>query len=311
MTNQIQEYLYFINNAPGEEQLCQLEMKYMFNQQPEGKLLFSTQEVDPSRSIFFKERLGIMYRAQTFEQLVQQVIEQPMAFESYKILFIKLPDQSVGYRERLKLLNDIGAHIGGEADMYNPKQLLGLTEVNGEWLFGILDPNSNVWCTHENKPYSYSISLSVRNSRAVANIAIGQDFTQRMIDPCCGVGTVVLEALSIGGNIVGNELNFKIYKSAEANLEAFGYSTVMTHGDIQDLEGHYDVAIVDLPYGHFVPIDPDIQLMIMKNARRLADKLVIVTQSIMDAELNEAGFTVVDQCEIKKGKFSRYISVCV
>ena len=50
--------------------------------------------------------------------------------------------------------------------------------------FGTLEPNSNEWVLHENKPHSYSFSLSVRVSRAIANLAVGRDFSKRIIDPC-------------------------------------------------------------------------------------------------------------------------------
>ncbi|MGL4338182.1 MAG: TRM11 family SAM-dependent methyltransferase [Turicibacter sp.] len=305
-----EEFLYFINYSEGEEQLCKLEMNVLFDLKVEEKLFFSNLDINPSRSIFFKERLQILYRAASFESLVESVKINPMSFESYKILFIRLPQHIIEYKERLQLLYTIGAHIGGEADMYEPKQLLALTEVNGEWLFGILEKNNNEWVSHENKPHSYSFSLSVRNARAVANIAIGRDLSQTVIDPCCGAGTVVLEALTVGGNIVGNELNPSVAWKAQENLKHYGYENVIQMGDIADIKAHYDVSIVDLPYGHFSPIEPQIQSMIMQNARRISDKLVMVTQIIMDDDLRAAGFEIMAQCQVKKGKFIRYVTVC-
>ena len=70
------------------------------------------------------------------------------------------------------------------------------------------------------------------------------------------------------------------------------------------------MAILDLPYGHFNPISPEVQRMIIENARRIADELVIVTQVKMDDILVSAGFEIVDQCEAIKGKFVRYITIC-
>lgn len=306
----VKGYLYVINYAEGEESLCQLEMKVLFNQPLVDKWLWSDIAVDPSRSVFIKERLTVYYQANSFEDLYESVKNQPLSYETFKILFLKFKNHELSYKERLERLYGVGSLIGGEADMYEPKQLLGLTELNGQWLFGILEQNCNEWVTHENKPHSYSFSLSVRVSRAVANIAVGHDVTKRIIDPCCGAGTVVLEVLTIGGQIVGNELNPKVAWKAEENLKYYGYENIIQIGDIQDIQEHYDVAILDLPYGHFNPIAPEIQRMIIENARRIADHLVIVTQINMDDILRSVGFEVVDQCKAVKGKFVRYITVC-
>ena len=151
----IKGYLYVINYAEGEESLCRLEMKILLNQSFEDKWILSDIEIDPSRSVFIKERLTIYYQADSFESLHEMVLKQPMSFETFKLLFMRFKDQSLEYKERLKRLYAIGSLIGGEADMYEPKQLLGLTELNGKWYFGTLEPNCNEWVKHENKDFQF------------------------------------------------------------------------------------------------------------------------------------------------------------
>ena len=303
-------YLYVFNHAEGEDELYALELKTLFGTAPSKKYLISEVDLDPSRSVFIKERLTLMYEAASLEDLCGQIQERPIGFETFKILYLRFPGESLDYRQRLAALGQIGGLVGGEADMYHPAQLLGLAELEDRWLFGILEPNENSWVLHENKPFSYSFSLSVRVSRALANIAIGHDFSQKLIDPCCGVGTVVLEALAVGGRIRGNELNPKVAEKAVANLRHYGHDPVIEVGDIKDVKGHYDTAIIDLPYGHFNPIAPEDQQLILREARRLARKLILVTQVDMAPELAAAGFVRVDGCRVKKGKFVRYITIC-
>ena len=48
----------------------------------------------------------------------------------------------------------------------------------------------------------------------------------------------------------------------------------------------------------------------MKTARRIADKLVIVTFEDMKTDIAEAGFDIVDSCVVCKGSFKRYIDIC-
>jgi len=306
----MKNYLYVINYAEGEEMLCKLELKILFKQELTQKWLISPIKIEPSRSVFIKERLTILAEALTFETVYDQVQQQSLVFESFKLLFLRFPNQTLRYRERLSRLNEIGSLIGGEAAMYNPKQLLGLTELDGKWLFGLLKPNDNTWVHHENKPYSYSFSLGVRLSRAIANIAIGHDFDKKIIDPCCGVGTVILEGLTVGGKMEGNELNEKVSWKARENLKYYGYEPLITTGDIKEIEGHYQVAIIDLPYGHFNPIAPESQQQILNAARRLADQLILVTQVEMHNEIKAAGFKLIEQCPVAKGRFIRYVNLC-
>ena len=303
-------YLYNLNHAEGEEQLFEWEIRTLFGTSPKKKQLTSPLEISPHRSVFIKERLTINYEAASFEALVELVKNQPLTFETFKCLWVKYPNQSLPYRSRLAVMKEICHYIGGEADMTAPKQLLGLTEYEGRWLFGELLPNENSWVSHENKPHSYSNSLSVRVSRALANIVVGHDYSKKIVDPCCGVGTVVLEVLTVGGNIVGNELNPLIAEKARENLVAYGYEPVIKTGDIQDLQGSFDTAIIDLPYGHFNPISPEDQQMIIKEAGRLAKNLFLVTQVDMKQEIEAAGFLAKEQCRVKKANFTRFITLC-
>ena len=50
-------------------------------------------------------------------------------------------------------------------------------------------------------------------------------------DPCCGIGTILVEALSMDINIVGRDINHFVVRS-----------------DIAGVERHYDVAILDMPF---------------------------------------------------------------
>ena len=303
-------YLYFVNHGNGEEALCDLEFRAIFNQTQENKMLRSEVLFDASRSVFVKQRLTILAESACFETLVEQVKALALGYESYKILYIRLPHHTLAYHDRLTYLGTIGAHIEGPADMYAPKRLLGLTEVDGMWLFGLLDLNDNEWSRHENKPHSYSFSCGVRTARTMANLAVLHQTDATVIDPCCGVGTVVLELLTIGVEAFGNELSEKVAKNANENLVAYGCEPIVTTGDIQAVTGTYDAVIIDLPYGHFTPVEPEVQKMIMREARRLGRRFIILTQVIMNDWLEEVGFTVLDQAPVHKGNFVRYVTIC-
>lgn len=88
---------------------------------------------------------------------------------------------------------------------------------------------------------------------------------------------------------------------------------LITKDDINLHQGHYDVAIIDIPYNLYTPITHQQQCAIIQSARRLCDKLVLVSYEKMDEEIQEAGFFIKD-CVLRKKteyvKFGRYIYVC-
>jgi tRNA G10 N-methylase Trm11 len=194
--------------------------------------------------------------------------------------------------------------------MHDPKVLLGLTKFNGKWIFGLYEKNNMEWHRHDNKPHTYSHSLSIRDARAIVNIAVGNNHDAKIIDPCCGVGTVVIEGLSMGLNIRGSDINRFTVRNAKENLLYFEMPDVIKKQDMHTITEKYDVAIVDIPYGIFVPVTLEQQTEIIKSSRRIADKQVIITFEDMNDVFEAAGLEIIDQCQVTKGKFVRYVSVC-
>ncbi|EHI96870.1 DNA methylase N-4/N-6 domain protein [Clostridium sp. DL-VIII] len=303
-------HVYFIKYPVFEEELCKLEMRCLFGKTPSEKYLFSDSYINISRSPFIKEMISIIYEEDSLEQILKNIIEDKLSYDDFKVCYVKLENGDVEYKERLNSLNKIGFVITGEPEMHNPKIILGITKICGKWIFGKYEKNDYEWHIHDKKPYSYSNSLGLRVARALVNIAVQNNLDCKLIDPCCGVGTVVIEALSMGINVVGCELNKSIAENAQRNLKFFGYENVVTNGDMNNIEKQYDVSIIDLPYGLFTPTTIEEQTSLIKSARRISKKLVIVTFENMDKEIIEAGFNIVDRSYVCKGKFKRYITIC-
>ena len=303
-------YFYSINYPVFEEDLCKMEMKYLFDIVPSEKYLFLDYYVEPSRSPFIKDMISIIYKEDSLAQITEKITKDKLSYDDFKVCYIKLENGDVNYKERLRSIREIGLVITGQSEMHNPKVMLGVTKVHGKWIFGEYERNDYEWHIHDKKPYSYSNSLSIRVSRALVNIAVKNNLDCKLIDPCCGVGTVVIEALSMGINVNGYEINKSIAENAQKNLEFFGYKNVITSGDMHNIEEKYDVTIIDLPYGVFTSTTLEEQTALMKTARRITNKLVIVTFEDMDKYIIEAGFDIVNKCYVCKGKFKRYINIC-
>jgi len=144
----------------------------------------------------------------------------------------------------------------------------------------------------------------------VVNIAVENNLDVSIVDPCCGMGTVVLEAASMGLNIKGYEINRKVARSAKENLAFFGVNNVIECNDMHRINEHFSVSIVDIPYGLFTTVLLADQIEIIRTTRRISYKSVIITFENMDKIITGTGFNIINQCYVSKGKFTRYINVC-
>ena len=308
------EHKSFIYNYafPDEEkELCALEMRSFFGFDTELSTLESSVKIKPSRSPFIRGRMDVILEGEQIEDLIEQVKKIELAGSTFKVMYVKVagPDK-VDFKERRRFEREVGLHIPGEPELENPDVLFGIMNVNERWVFGEYHSSEAVWLNHQQKPHSYSTSLSTRVARAVANIAVPDPDGVKAIDPCCGIGTVVVEALSMGIDIVASDINPLILPGTRENIAHFGYETEVAFMDIRKVTGSYDVAIIDMPYNLCSVITPEEQLEMLQSTYNFADKVVIVTIEPIDSIIGNAGFKIADRCVVRKGNFEREIIVC-
>ncbi|MBD8015923.1 TRM11 family SAM-dependent methyltransferase [Planococcus wigleyi] len=308
------DYLYTYAYTNDEEALCQLEMRSFFGKDTTEKIIKSGVAINPSRSPFIKERIELFFEADTLQAIIEKSTEIDMSETTFKVIFLKINGLSeqdqVDYSGKRDVERQIGSAITGEADVHNPDVTFGLIPFEGRWYFGRYLQSEPIWFKHMKKPREYSTALSTRVARAVANIAVPEPKGVKAIDPCCGIGTVLVEALSMGIDIVGRDINPLVVEGSRENIAHFGLSGDVNLGPIAEVEERYDVAIIDMPYNLYTHATPADQLAILKDAHPFTEKLLVVTIETMDHMIEEAGFVVTDRCIAKKGMFLREILVC-
>ncbi|MEG0919033.1 MAG: methyltransferase domain-containing protein [Anaerovoracaceae bacterium] len=304
------KYIFFTTYAYGEESLYELEFRTLFGKTPTNKILFSNKNFNPSRSVFIKERLEVLCRAWSLKELLAKIGELNLNLDGFRINHIRHEEEIHKWVLAIKSLRGDDFQINGRIELKKPKFLLGITEINGTWYFGNLAISMDHCKEHNEKPYSYSSSCGVRVARVMANLAIVNDFSKTVIDPCCGAGTVLLELLSIGAKTFGNEIREKVVKMANQNLKHFGYDLEVTNGDISQINDLYDVAILDIPYGLFTEIDSELQVHILRETYRIANRLILLTNRDLVNIVESVGFEIVDQGYVDKGKLRRHVLIC-
>lgn len=307
-------YLYTYACQLGEHDLCRLEQRAFFGRDTAENVLISDVCIEPSRSPFIRERIDVLYTAPTIDLLCEQVKSLALGAQTFKITHFNDKELAVKPKiarpERMKMLLAVANNIAAEPDLEKPDLEFALLFTNNLYYFGQIVHGEAIWLHHMQKPEMYSTALSTRVARAVANIAAPQVEGVRVIDPCCGIGTVLVEAMSMGINIKGRDMNKRVVWGSRINLRHFGYEPDVDIGPIEEAPAGYDVAIVDMPYNLFTHITSDLQASIITHARRIANRVVIVTIESMDDKIAAAGLTVVDRGVVQKGNFEREIVVC-
>lgn len=310
-------YLYTFNAQEGEQALCRMEMRALFGDDATAGILLSGRDIGVSRSPFVKERVDVMYAGDTVADIASQVPDIDLGGKTFLVRFMKRNDLSaeakIEYAEQRAIERRIADRMRGIANVREPDVTYAIVPFGGRWFFGVLARNTARWLDHQRKPSDYSIALPTRLARAAVNIAAPDEdpAARSVIDPCCGIGTVLVEAASIGMRIVGRDVNPLATTGARANLAHFGYAREVTLGDIADVTARYDSAILDLPYNHVTKITPESQLDLIRHARRIADRSVVVSIAPIDGMLADAGFRIVDRCVWSKNDaFERHIMLC-
>ena len=309
----INKYLYSFRYDNTESDLCKLESRYIFNKEEKDRLLISDLKVEPSSSAFIKRRLDIISFSKDYSTLINEIKKESICVEGFKVEYIVFDGDNTEYPERLEKLKDIGYSIEGNPDYYSPTITYALCYYEGIWCFGILIKNGFVWYKHKQKPCSYSNSISINVAKALVNIAAKANKNTKLLDACCGVGTIMLEACFAGNNIEGCDINWKICKDARENLSHFNYTAKIYRSDIKDISKRYDAAIIDLPYNLLSSVTENDITHIIESTAVITDRLVIVSTSDITNIIINTGFRISDYCSVsKKGKtnFARKIWVC-
>lgn len=306
-------YIYSFVYDKTESDLCKLESRSVFNQEEKNKLLFSDIKIEPSISAFIKTRLDIILVSEDYSKIINEIKSKGIGIEGFKVEYLVLDGDTTEYVERLNKIRDIGYSIKCYPDYYTPTITYALSYYKDIWYFGVLIKTNSAWQKHKQKPCSYSNSISLSIAKVLVNVAARANKEKKLLDACCGVGTIMLEACFAGINIEGCDSNEKICQHARENLSFFNYTANVFHSDIKDIDKRYDAAIVDLPYNLYSNATENEIFHIIESTAEITDRLVIVSTSDIAILISKAGLRISDYCSInKRGKanFNRKIWVC-
>jgi len=166
------------------------------------------------------------------------------------------------------------------------------------WFGQIMSEGAHSYQIHDSKPYRTSSSLPSRLARAAVNLVSPP--AGSILDPFCGVGSILLEASALGLSASGFDRNIKMVGMTRRNLGHFDYAGQALLGDAQECTTKADAIVTDLPYGRLLEQDAGRLLPILKNLRGLAPRAVYFAEEDLTGILMQAGYTVNQALVVRK-----------
>ena len=160
---------------------------------------------------------------------------------------------------------------------------------------------------HDSKPWTTSSSLDGRFARALVNLV---PTARSVLDPCCGAGSIVLEAAALGLEAHGVDWKPAMVGMTRENLAHFGYAATVVQADSRLHHQVADAIVADLPYGHAIEADEPTIRAILERGAELAPEAVYVARADITLWLRAAGYSEVEVCTVRKrAGFTRWVHV--
>ncbi len=277
-------YAYILAVPQAHDQLAQAEFHAFTGGETGSRVGLAPAAVDISRAAFISTCLHVTAEGASLAELCSDIRAKRLAWQGFRI-------EDFCPSEQLKLTSlepviAVADAITGRPDLSHPSVRLGLIATPDWWALGpILSEYACNWPAHENRPHFYSGSLPTRFARAMINLVASPGDT--LIDPCCGVAVPLIEALAVGVNAVGCDLNPKLVSRAADNLRALGLPQRVFMADARALSGSYDAAVLDLPYGRNVSHDDELYDDILRVLATIAHRLAVVAARDLSTELSD------------------------
>ena len=173
------------------------------------------------------------------------------------------------------------------------------------WFGEVVAETDASYRRHDSKPWTTSSSLDGRFARALVNLV---PTARSVLDPCCGAGSIVLEAASLGLDAFGVDWKPAMVGMTQQNLAHFGYDATVVRADSRVHHQVADAIVTDLPYGHAIDADEPTIRAVLERGVEAAPLAVYVARADITIWLRAAGYREVDVYTVRKrAGFTRWV----
>lgn len=273
---------------------------------PDGDGVAFARTVDlVARAAYVQKGVRVLASATTFEELVTSVADASFDAERFRI-DVHDPSGRAG-RSTTDIAIALADVIQFGPDLEDPLHRFLVVPGEDRWLFGeVVTRGDANYRRHDDKPWTTSSSLDSRFSRGIVNLV---PEARSMLDPCCGAGSIVLEAASLGLDVRAVDWKPAMVGMTNHNLVHFGYSADVERADSQTHAfAPVDAIVTDLPYGHAIDADEPTIRAILDNCAQSSPIGVFVAPADFSLWLQAAGYTDIEvHTVLKRRGFTRWI----
>jgi precorrin-6B methylase 2 len=300
-------FLYSLAVHQPEMALAHAELYALTGARGEGRLALSDWACDISRSVYVETCGELLAETTSLEALCECILERELGEDGFRVDVRRIlgPGAEAGSPE---VACRVATVLRGDPDLECPRvRFLGVSDA-GTWrLARVLSQTNRGYHLQEGRPRNFSFSLAVNHARALVNLVAAPG--DRLLDPCCGVGTCVVEALHMGIRARGVDENRHAVRMARANLAHFELPPCIEAGDARSLEGEYEAAVIDLPYGRTSHPEPGLYREILNNVADRVLRMAVVTAEPAGELAEGLGLAVLAEAQVAKGRFARHYTV--
>ncbi|NPA86463.1 MAG: methyltransferase domain-containing protein [Candidatus Diapherotrites archaeon] len=148
-----------------------------------------------------------------------------------------------------------------------------------------------------NRPFFHPSAMNARDARFLVNVA-GVMPGDRVLDPFCGTGGILVEAGLLGANVMGVDIDPRMAEGCRRNLLHYGVRGTVVVDDARRVDVEADVVVTDPPYGRSSKTpDRDIKKLYLDVFERIhsivRERFVVVLPFEGEGLLERAGFEVM------------------
>ena len=291
----------------GRNGLIAAESASLVGGEPDGDGVAPCDSIDRvPRAAYVRTGLRVIARAATVDALVGAVASASFGAERFRIE-LHDPSDRLG-RATQDVATALADVIPFGPDLGDPvHRFVVVSTSDGVAFTEVMTETDGGFRAHDSKPWTTSSSLDSRFARALVNLVPD---ARSILDPCCGAGSIVLEAASLGVAAFGVDWKPAMVGMTRENLAAFGYAGLVVQADSRSHQRRADAIVTDLPYGHAIEADEATVRAIVEHGATQAPVGVYVASQEISGWLDAAGHEVVAvHAVMKRRDFTRWIHV--
>lgn len=284
-----------------DNELVAEECRSLTGVAPEEDIAWGAETRFIGRGAFLGQAMEVIASGHDLASLCEETRERTsgMDLTGFRITIVNRTDRDVTIPDHVVPLADA---IPWYPDLTHPRFELALLVTDTHWLLTcIVDEIDRGYRIHDGKPGRTSYSMPTQLARAMVNLL--PRTSRSILDPCCGTGSLPLEALSLGFQVSCGDLNPNLVQMTNENLAHFGYEPCAVEQDARSWHGHFDAVITDVPYGrynHTREAGEQLTREILSTLPALAPLAIIVAEVDFSDVLRTVGFSDVAAFRVVK-----------